>query len=83
MKVHLDFAIKGINEPIKKLNLKLKNIARKLINADFGGIFQSRRASGFEMLNSFQASQNTTCRFPAKPFLEIDLMKGLDALSLL
>ena len=33
------------------------------------------RASGLEMLNSFQASQNTTCWFPAKPFLEIDLIE--------
>jgi hypothetical protein len=47
-----------------------------LINADFGGVFQlPARASGFEMLNSFQASQNTTCWFPAKPFLEIDLIE--------
>ncbi|MGO4773508.1 hypothetical protein ACEN2I_17765 [Flavobacterium sp. W22_SRS_FK3] len=38
------------------------------------------RASGFEMQKVFQAAQNTTCWFPPKPFLEIDLMKGLDAL---
>lgn len=31
------------------------------------------RASGFELRKAFQAAQNTTCWFPAKPFLEIDI----------
>lgn len=43
------------------------------------------RASGFEMQKVFQAAQNTTCHYLrgnifANTFLEIDLMKGLDAL---
>lgn len=41
-------------------------------NGDFGDVFQPRRASCFEMLNSFQASQNTTCYFLSKIILPMD-----------
>ena len=33
------------------------------------------RASGFELLNSFSAAQNTTCYFPAKILLDMVLME--------
>ena len=32
-------------------------------------------ASGFEMRNSFQASQNTTCRCPVTTYLGMDLIE--------
>ena len=41
---------------------KKKNRLRRFFNP-------LKRASGFEMRNSFQASQNTTCRCPATTFL--------------